>query len=57
MGERFSSPLERFASPRHGSHVAQLFSLGGITTTYEIIRYVFLHVGSDHATAGGLRSY
>jgi hypothetical protein len=57
VGERFSSPLERFASPRHGSHVAQLFSLGGITTTYEIIRYVFLHVGSDHATAGGLRSY
>jgi len=26
--ERFAFALERFASPRHGSHVAQLFSLG-----------------------------
>ena len=28
MDERFSFALERLGSPRHGSHVAQLFSLG-----------------------------
>ena len=28
MGGRFSFTLERLASPRHRSHVAQLFSLG-----------------------------
>jgi len=30
VGERISFALERFASPRHSSHVAQLFSLGCI---------------------------
>ena len=34
MGGRFSFALERFDSPRHSSHVAQLWSLGGMRNFY-----------------------
>ena len=39
MVERFSFVLERSDSPRHRSHVAQLFSLGGSERFYEDRKY------------------
>ena len=37
MGGRIRFALERFDSPRHSSHVAQLFSLGGLRVTCQMI--------------------
>ncbi len=44
MGGRIRFALERFDSPRHRSHVAQLFSLGIMATRTSIIWTVILVV-------------
>ena len=53
MGERIRFALERFDSPRHRSHVAQLFSLGhlgyALTDSLEMMSYWLVSSGSARA--------